>query len=121
RSRGGSAAWQPGRRTRLVLFGGFAAVAAAGSTVRLAIDGLGEQHATAHAMLLVVNRLVLWPTLDLASVGAILGLLGVWPGRRGVLAAAIRFGSRASYGLYLIHIPVFFYVTVFAPGLPPAA
>jgi peptidoglycan/LPS O-acetylase OafA/YrhL len=108
--------WRPSGRIRLVLFGGFAIAAIAGSTVRLAIDGLGPQHATARAMLLVVNRLLLWPALDLAAVGAILGLLGVWRRREGVFAGAVRFGSRTSYGLYLIHVPVFYYVTVYAPG-----
>ncbi len=119
-------AWRPSRGVRLALFGGFMAASAAGFAVLgaiwdFAVWNPGNQHATALALLRAIHHIALWPLIDLASLGAILGLLGLSPDRASVFAAAIRFGSRTSYGLYLIHVPIFYIVTVHAAGWPPAA
>jgi peptidoglycan/LPS O-acetylase OafA/YrhL len=117
--RGGSA-WRPGVRMRGLLFGGFIATGAAGFLMILLMGRLGKEHTSALYALRAIYHIALWPALDLGALGAIVGLIGVWPGRRGTLAAVIRFGSRTSYGLYLIHVPVFYSVTVLLDGVVPA-
>jgi peptidoglycan/LPS O-acetylase OafA/YrhL len=116
----GRAAWRPSPRARLMLFGGFVAAAAAGVVFLRALPMVGElEHKMALRVMLAFYHVAYWPALDLAALGAMLALLGVWPGRRGVLAAVIRFFSRTSYGLYLIHLPVFAIVPVYTSGLVP--
>jgi peptidoglycan/LPS O-acetylase OafA/YrhL len=121
----GRGAWRPGRGLRLALFGGFVAAAVGGLLVLMAIWDMAVWHPDPRyrvplQVLRTIHHVALWSLIDLASLGAILGLLGVWSPRAGVFAGAIRFGSRTSYALYLFHVPLFYEVTVFAPAWLPA-
>lgn len=119
RTRASRATWRPSQRTRHALLGCFAAVASAAALMVLVMYSLGEAHKATLGVLLAVYHVALFPALDLAALAAILGLLGARPMRMGALAAAVRFGSRTSYGLYLIHVPVFSGVASIGRGLLP--
>lgn len=122
RNRGGVAAWRPSLRLRLGLLGSFLVAAAVAGEMLLVVNlaALHPHPSTALRALSGIDHVVLWTALDLAALLAILGLLGVAQGRWRILGGVIRFGSRISYGLYLIHVPVIARVMELGHDLPPA-
>jgi peptidoglycan/LPS O-acetylase OafA/YrhL len=111
--------WRPSLRLRFALFFGFAAATAVAGATVLAMYSPGVGYNSLR-VLLAVYHVGLFPMLDMAALLVILALLEAWPRLTGALPAAIRFGSRTSYGVYLIHVPVFVGVAASTRDLLPA-
>ncbi len=116
--RPGRAPWRPGPARRLSLLAGAAlAVGVVGAAViaMFSISSIAA-HAPVLNALVALYHLGMLQALNLAAAIAVVAMLGAWPHRAEaagafliapMAAAAVRTTSRLSYGLYLIHLPLF--------------
>ena len=121
--RPGAAPWAPTASLRIALVATAMLIAAAIGTAVVVMFSLDASHGPIITTLVALYHLGMLQALNLAAALAIAGVLGLWmqpraAARTSLIARAVATTSRLSYGLYLIHLPLFTVIGNHAAGQP---